>query len=363
MSEDEENSEKPFEATPRKLEEARKRGEVPISQDLLTAAVYLSMLVAAGLFGLWSVSRVGDVLTHLLAYADRHAEDALTGGPFLTNLVQAVITATALWFILPMIFAVLATIAQQAFVIAPKKLAPKLSRISPLSNAKQKFGRDGLFNFAKSTVKLVIYSGVLALVAAAWANDLLASPVLPISAAMGIGVAMVQAFMIAALVSIVAIGGIDYTWQRAEHLRKQRMSLKELRDELKDSEGDPHTKQARRQKGYDIATNRMLADVPEADVVIVNPTHYAIALKWTRTPGSAPTCVAKGVDEVAARIRERAQASGVPIHRDPPTARALFATIDIGEEIQPDQYRAVAIAIRFADGLRQRAKGKFDDRA
>lgn len=358
MSEEEESSEKPFEATPRKLEQARKKGEVPISQDLLTAAVYLSMLVAAALFGLWSVTNTGDVLIHLIAYADRHAEAALTGGPFLSDLIKAVVAATALWFILPMVFALLATFAQQAFVVAPKKLAPKLSRISPLSNAKQKFGRDGLFNFAKSTVKLIVYSAVLGLVAAAWASDLLASPVLPISAAMQIGVEMVQAFMLAALGAIVAIGGVDYAWQRAEHLRKQRMSLKELRDELKDSEGDPHTKQARRQKGYDIATNRMLADVPEADVVIVNPTHYAVALKWTRTPGSAPICVAKGVDEIAGRIREAAQKSGVPIHRDPPTARALHATVEIGDEIAPDQYRAVAIAIRFADRLRDRAKGR-----
>ena len=357
MSEEEDSSEKPFEATPRKLEEARKKGEVPISQDLLTAAVYLSMMLAAGVFGLRSVTATGDVLTHLIAYADRHADEALSGGPFLTNLLQAIVGATALWFVLPMVFAVLATVAQQAFVIAPKKLTPKLSRISPLSNAKQKFGRDGLFTFAKSTVKLLVYSGVLALVAAAWANDLLASPVLPISAAMALGVGMVQAFMLAALGAIVAIGGIDYAWQREEHLRKQRMSLKELRDELKNSEGDPHTKQARRQKGYDIATNRMLADVPQADVVIVNPTHYAVALTWARTPGSAPVCVAKGVDEIAARIREKAQTSGVPIHRDPATARALYGTVEIGDEIKPDQYRAVAIAIRFADRLRHRAGG------
>jgi len=358
MSEEEDSSEKPFEATPRKLEEARKKGEVPISQDLLTASVYLSVMMAAAIFGTWSITQTGNVLSHLLAQADRHAEVALTGGPFLTDLIGAIVGATVVWVILPVIFALLATFAQQAFVVAPQKLAPKLSRISPLSNAKQKFGRDGLFNFAKSTVKLLVYSGVLAFVASTWAAELLSSPVLPISAAMALGADMVQAFMLAALIVIVAIGGVDFIWQRAEHLRKQRMSLKELRDELKDSEGDPHTKQARRQKGYDIATNRMLADVPKADVVIVNPSHYAVALKWTRTPGSAPVCVAKGVDEIAARIRETAQAAAVPIHRDPATARALFATVEVGDEIEPAQYRAVAIAIRFADGLRKRARGQ-----
>ncbi|NCM97925.1 MAG: flagellar biosynthesis protein FlhB, partial [Rhodobacterales bacterium] len=131
---------------------------------------------------------------------------------------------------------------------------------------------------------------------------------------------------------------------------------KEMMDENKDSEGDPHTKAARRQRGYDIATNRMLEDVPQADVIVVNPTHYAVALKWDRAARRAPVCVAKGVDEIAARIRERAAAAGVPIHRDPPTARALHASVEIGQEIRPDQYRAVAAAIRFAEAMRKRAR-------
>ena len=104
--------------------------------------------------------------------------------------------------------------------------------------------------------------------------------------------------------------------------------------------------------------NRMMADVPTADVVVVNPTHYAVALKWNRTPGAAPVCVAKGVDEVAASIREAANLAGVPLHHDPPTARALHATTDLGQEISEEHYRAVAAAIRFAEQMRKRAKGR-----
>ena len=152
------------------------------------------------------------------------------------------------------------------------------------------------------------------------------------------------------------IGGIDYLWQHQEHLRKNRMSRKELQDEAKQTEGDPHTKQQRRQRGYEIAMNKMLADVPDADVVIVNPTHYAVALKWSRAAGAAPICVAKGVDEVAARIRQIASESAVPIHRDPPTARALYASVDISQEIQPEHYQAVAAAIRFAELMRRKAR-------
>ena len=113
-------------------------------------------------------------------------------------------------------------------------------------------------------------------------------------------------------------------------------------------------KAQRRSRAEAIATNRMLLDVPKADVVIVNPTHFAVALKWSRAKGSAPVCVAKGEGEVALRIREVAATAGVPIHADPPTARALHATVEIGREIAPEHYRAVAAAIRFADRMRQR---------
>jgi flagellar biosynthetic protein FlhB len=169
---------------------------------------------------------------------------------------------------------------------------------------------------------------------------------------------LLTGFLMVVLAVSLSIAAIDYVWQYFEHIRKNRMSHKELRDEAKESEGDPHLKGERRRRGMDIATNRMLADVPKADVVIVNPTHYAVALKWSRKKGAAPTCVAKGVDEVAARIREAAAEAGVPVHRDPPTARALHATVEIGREIGADHYKAVAAAIRFAERMRARARGK-----
>ena len=126
---------------------------------------------------------------------------------------------------------------------------------------------------------------------------------------------------------------------------------------MKESEGDPQTKQQRRQRGHEIATNRMLQDVAKADVIVVNPTHYAIALKWNRATRAAPVCVAKGMDETAARIREKAVLAGVPIHSDPPTARAIHATVKLGQPILPEHYRAVAAAIRFSEAMRKRSKG------
>jgi len=162
--------------------------------------------------------------------------------------------------------------------------------------------------------------------------------------------------MVLVVITTLLFGGIDYFWQRMQHLRRNRMSRKDLTEEMKDSEGDPHVKQQRRQRGQEIATNRMLRDVVQADVVVVNPTHYAVALKWSRKGRTAPICVAKGVDEVAARIRAKAAEAGVPLQSDPPTARAIYATVEIGQQIRPEHYRAVAAAIRFAESMRKRRK-------
>ena len=357
MADDSDGEEKPFEATPRKLEEARKKGEVPLSQDLVTAGVFLGMLVVASLFGSDSILGFGSGLIAFLDQPDRLAQLAFANG---SNLVGGMIASLgpsiAPWFLAPVIFALFSALVQNALIFAPSKLAPKLNRISPVNSAKQKFGRDGIFNFAKSFLKLCTYCLVLALVAAVWAPQILATPGYSFEGTVVLSVLIIAVFMATSLIVMLSIGGVDYIWQRAQHLRKHRMSLKELKDETKESEGDPHTKQARRLKAYDIATNQMISDVNTADVVIVNPQHYAVALKWSRAKGTAPICIAKGVDEVAHRIRSAANDYDIPIHRDPPTARALHASVEIGQEILPEHYREVAAAIRFADTIRAKAR-------
>lgn len=358
MADEDEGSEKPFEATPRKIEEARKRGEVPISQDLITFSVYLGVLVIASLAGLWATSRIGSAMMTFLSAPEVLAEAVFgVGGRHgYDGVFWAVLGTIFVWFSLPFFLALFTAFVQGALVFAPTKLAPKLSRISPVSNAKQKYGREGLFNFFKSFFKLVVYSVVLGVVFRSRINEILVMPSLPVASNLALMAELCFRFLVAASIAILAISVADLAWQRAQFFRRQRMSLKELRDENKETEGDPHTKQARRQKAYDIATNQMLLEVPDADVVVVNPEHYAVALKWERSRGTAPTCVAKGVDEVAARIRTTAIENGVPIYRDPPTARALHSTVDLGEEIPVAHYRAIASAIRFADAIRDKAR-------
>ncbi|MEM7318581.1 MAG: EscU/YscU/HrcU family type III secretion system export apparatus switch protein, partial [Pseudomonadota bacterium] len=204
--------------------------------------------------------------------------------------------------------------------------------------------------------KLMAYSVCLGLFLSANLSDMMAASAAGSEVSIVLMVSLLTRFMLIVLVVATAIGLVDLVWQRAEHLRKNRMSRKEITDETKESEGDPHMKNQRRQRGQEIAANQMMAEVPKADVVVVNPTHYAVALKWSRSPGSAPVCVAKGVDEIAAAIRRVAAEAAVPVHSDPPTARALHASVELGEQIHQDHYRAVAAAIRFAEAMRLKAR-------
>ncbi len=360
MAEGQDEDDKQHEPTQKKLDDARKKGEVPRSTDLTAAASYGGFLVAALSLGGPLLTGFGAVMTGLISHPDTLSADLFSGGhwPILGTILAGTAGELAPWLLVPAAFAILSIVAQRSFVVAPEKLKPKASRISILSNAKNKFGRSGLFEFAKSFFKLVIYSTVLGVFLWRRMPEVLGT--LALSPAMATAVLLDLCVRFLSLVVVIAlvIGGADFLWQRHEHLRRHRMSRKDLMDEAKQSEGDPHMKQQRRQRGYDIAMNRMLADVPKADVVVVNPTHFAVALKWSRKPGAAPICVAKGVDEVAARIREVAAEAGVPIHSDPPTARAVHASVAIGDEIRPEHYQQIAAAIRFAEAMRQKMRAR-----
>lgn len=357
MSGQDEDTEKSHEPTQRKLDEARKKGEIAKSADVSVAASYAGLLLTLSSFGAASAILLGQNLMVLLDQPDELAKLMFGGAsaPVVGGLLAAVLAATAVWFAGPAVAVVLSLVAQRAFLFAPSKLELKLSRLNPIQNAKNKFGRSGLFEFFKSFAKLLIYSICLGFFLTSKRDVILgAMNAGPLGVAPLLGQLCVG-FMVLVLTVSIAIGAIDYLWQYHEHMRRHMMSRKDLTDEAKDTEGDPQMKQKRRQKAQQIAMSQMMSAVPNADVVIVNPTHFAVALKWTKKRGEAPVCVAKGVDSIALKIRETAHGAAVPVHSDPPTARALFATVEIGQEISPDHYKAVAAAIRFAEAMRKRA--------
>lgn len=361
MNNNEDDSDKPFEATPQKLQEARKKGEIARSPELLTAAAYAGFFLAWTWLGQSSIVEMGTAFTVLIDQADSLSILFTSGAgsaPAL-GLIQSAAVAIAPLFLLPMVAVLTVLLVTKGIVFAPTKIAPKTSKVSIISNAKNKYGRTGLFQFAVSFTKLLVYSACLAYYLYARIDDMVAALATEPRFIVVLLAEICMSFLLTIVIVAAVIGGIDALWQHFEHLRKNRMSRKEIMDETKNAEGDPHMKQERRQRAQAIAGNKMMQDVGTADVVVVNPTHYAVALKWERKKGSAPVCVAKGVDEIALRIREIAHENGVPIHSDPPTARALHATTDLGKEISPDHYRAVAAAIRFAEKMRQKARHTY----
>lgn len=358
MSED--GGEKTHDPTQAKLDEARRKGDIPRSQDVNAAAGYLGLLAALMALGAWSADRVAATLMVFIDQPDRLMGRILgPGGPGLSAAILGeVLVGAAPLLLAPAALVAAALFAQQAVAVASDKIAPKASRLSLISNAKQKFGPTGLVEFGKAFAKLAAIAVALtlllrrdidAMVGAATADPRVIGAM--------IGAELVKILTVAAAIAVV-IAAADAIWQRFDHRRKLRMSLQELKEEMKSSEGDPHVKAQRRARAQEVATNRMMLDVPKADVVIVNPTHYAVALKWSRAKGSAPVCVAKGVDEVALRIRAVAESARIPLHADAPAARALHATVEIGQEIPPEHYKAVAAAIRFADRMRRAAKAR-----
>ncbi len=356
---DEDDDDKQFEPSQKKLDDARKKGEVPRSNDLSGAIAYGSFLLVLLVMGPWFVGRFGAIGVTLLNLPGAKLQFGSGASRFSW---EGSMVASLGWnilpvFVVPGLMVLLSLLAQRSLVFAPSKIEPKLSRISPISNAKNKYGRSGLFEFLKSFVKLVTISLVLGLFLRSRMEQIIASMTTTPGAVASILGRLAIDFLAILVLVFGIIGAIDLLWQHNEHNRRNRMSFKDMKDESKESEGDPYMKQARRQRGQEIALSTMLGDVAEASVIVVNPEHYAIALKWDVSFSGPPVCVAKGVDSVAARIREAANAAGVPIHRDPPTARAIYAVTEIGEEIRSEHYGAVAAAIRFAEKMRAISRG------
>lgn len=356
MSGEQSAEDRSHDPTPKRLETAREQGDIARSPDLLAAAAYGGFLLAA-LMGAGALLQSAEAAMAVLSQADSLSpevmQSARTTGMALTGAILL-----PLWpfFALPALAVLALLFAQRGLVFSSEKLVPKLSRLDPIATAKQKFGVEGWAEFLKSLIKLGGIGLALSWLALTEGADILASVMLDPRAMMIEMLGWSLRFLTVIVLLQAGMGLLDLLWQRHRLMVRNRMSREDLREELKDSDGDPHMRAHRRQMGQEIAMNRMLTDLPTADVLIVNPTHYAVALKWDRASRRPPVCIAKGTDEIALRLREAARQHGVPIRQDAPTARSLHASVQIGEHIRPEQYRAVAAAIRFAEAMRKKAR-------
>lgn len=344
----EEASDKKHDASEQKLRKAREKGQIPKSTDVLHLAGYCGLCFALALGGQSLVYDAGGALQSLWT-VDIKSSDAVA------DIIGRTFAAVLPIFMFPLSFVLLALASQRSFAVSSEKIRPKFQRVSIIENAKQKFGAKGSVEFLKNSLKLFLLITLVAIFLWWYRFEVAESFKLPAAQGLIPMMKLLLYFLYAVVFLTFPVAILDFLLQRHSFAQEQRMSDKEMRDEFKENEGDPHFKQARRQRGREIAMNRMLAEVPNADVVIVNPTHVAVALMWDRQTGTAPVCVAKGHDEVALKIRSIALEAGVPLHKNPPAARAIDAGVSIGSEIPVELYSAVAAAIRYADEMRQRA--------
>ena len=352
MAEQTEEDDRTEEPTQHKLEEAIKKGDVAKSQELSTLFVLGGLAISIAVLSKPVAMNLTFDLRSFLMNAHQIPSDAAGMLSMGRNALLVTLTAMAMPFLFLMFAGLTGGAIQHRPLWTVDPLQPKLERISMLKGAKRMFGKEALVNFVKGLLKIGIVGALAG--AILWSErDSLDLMVQLDPALMG---GVVQSLSIKLLLGIltlfffVAIG--DALYQRMSWYKRQRMTRKEIRDEFKQTDGNPEVKAKMRQLRTMRVRRRMMASVPNATVIITNPTHYAIALKFEKGM-AAPICVAKGVDSLALRIRKLAKEHDVPIVENPPLARALHATVDIDEEIPVEHYKAVAEVIGFVLRLRR----------
>lgn len=348
MSERPDSAERTEEPTPKKIEDALKKGQAPISREVTTFA---SLIAILAVLGLWASSQARMLTGQLATWHDFAADVPLATHADVTAVLMAVYRAAGI-FMVPIVlllaaFGIIAAFAQTPPRMVGERVRPKLERISPMAGAKRIFGSHGVAEFLRALFKFAIVGTAAALVLFSEIPSIVRSifidPTLLPSHILSVATRLVAVICTA----IILLVGADLAWTRFKWRRDLKMTPREVKDELKQAEGDPIVRARIRSAQKDRSRKRMVSRVPEATVVIANPTHYAVALRYVRGEGGAPTVVAKGTDKVALKIREIAEDSDVPVVEDAPLARALYAAVEVDRMIPEEFFRAIAQILHY----------------
>jgi len=354
---DQDEASKTEDPTPKRMRDAREKGDVAMSREvnnwfmLAATALFVGLIAAGFAVDTLEVGKYYFENLHLLPLVGPDAEVKFT------NMVLKVFTLLLIPGALALVFALAGGLVQNGILFSTEPLKPKLSKISPIAGFKRLFSLRSLVEFGKSLFKLLLIAGAVALVIIPYMDDM---PRIVGQSTMTMieilqEAALIIIIVVLALMSVIAM--IDFLYQRYEHDKKLRMTKQQVKDEYKQTEGDPQIKARLRQIRTQRARARMMQAVPESDVVVTNPTHYAVALKYDQGEMSAPKVTAKGQDLVALKIRELAEENEIPIVENPPLARALHAGVELEQEVPPEHYQAVAEIIgyvmRLKNGVRE----------
>ncbi|MBL6934252.1 MAG: flagellar biosynthesis protein FlhB [Alphaproteobacteria bacterium] len=355
MAEGEDESQKTEDPTQKKLDDARKKGDVATSREvnhwfiIMALTVFMVMYAPSMMHDLKVVLFRFVEAPHLIPTDFEHLRVVFS------NLFRDVMAVLVVPMVILVAVAAATGLVQHGLIFSPEKIKPKLEKISLISGFKRQFSLNAVMEFVKAVLKLLVVAGVAVfLIVPEFDNiDIISNRETTQILDLLYSLAIRLLLGVFSVVTLIALA--DLIYQRNQHNKKMRMSQQELKDEYKQTEGDPMIKGRLKQIRMERARRRMMAEVPEADVVITNPTHYAVALKYDQEEGmEAPLCVAKGVDNLALKIREIAEENDVAIVENQPLARALHAGMEIGDEIPEEHYKAVAEVISYVYRLKNK---------
>ncbi len=360
MAQESEKDQKTEEATPRRREDSREKGEVAMSQELVAALMMCAGFGAFAIGGPPLATRLGSLVAGIAGSLGELGTTTLTE-PAAAAMLREMM-ASAAEFLLVLLLPVMGVglvvgYGQIGFRVSPKAVAPDLSKLDPMKGLKRLFGLRAVVRTGLSAAKIMAIAASVVTVAVLHLPEIIqvgVSELGPLLAAMG---QIVIRSALAGLAAMVLLSVLDLLFQRYQHDRDMRMTKEEVKEEHKTTEGDPHVKARVRSLQRAAAQQRMMSDVPDATVVVTNPDHYAVALSYPRDAAGepllgAPRVVAKGADFLAQKIKEIARESGVPTYEDVPLARSLYAQVEIGDEIPGDLYSAVAAVLNYVYSLR-----------
>lgn len=354
---EEDDSQKTEDPTARKLSKAREKGQVGVSQEVKNWSVLLGGAATIALLAPWMMERLLVFNQGLLAHVEDVEVSPSMLPEFMTEILIEMGIALAPVFAALMFLAIVASVAQTGFIVAPSKLMPQVSNISVLKGVKRMFSARSIVEFLKGLFKLTVIGAISFFMAVPWMTDVTLMSDMDLLLIMDRLYVVALSITAGALMVMFVVSVIDFAYQKFEFTKSMKMSRQEIKDEHKDTEGDPQVKARIRKLRMERAQQRMMSNIPDADVVVTNPTHYAVALMYKMDDMSAPKLVAKGVDSLAFRIREVAEEHEVPIVENPPLARALYAAVEIDEEIPVEHYQAVAEVIGYVMGLKGQRPG------
>ncbi|RFA28532.1 flagellar biosynthesis protein FlhB [Alkalilimnicola ehrlichii] len=354
--ENQDGQEKTEEPTPKRLRDAKEKGQVPRSRELNTAMVMMAsafgMMVFAGY--------IGNGLATIMETTFQPDRDDLFNNMLVFEILRGLIWQ-GLLLIAPFaaivfVVAVAAPALIGGWAFSGKAMAPKLEKMSPIKGLKRMFGVKGLVELGKALAKVTVVGTVALLLAWLFQGKVKALMGVGLESGLALGAQMFFIAFFALSASLLLVAAVDVPYQLYEHKKKLRMTKQEVKDELKQTDGKPEVKGKIRQLQQQIARGRMMESIPEADVVITNPTHYAVALKYDQMNMRAPKVLAKGAGELALKIRELAEEHKVPLFEAPPLARALYFTTDLEQEIPGGLYVAVAQVLAYIYQVRSPAQ-------